>query len=76
MHSFRHTREHYEIILLELIKLTGKKSIDVTMYSPAELLMQINNFLAYFNVETYSLDEIEIICDGLNSQLVNNSILK
>jgi hypothetical protein len=24
-----HTREHYEIILLELLKLAGKKNIDV-----------------------------------------------
>jgi hypothetical protein len=66
-----HTREHYEIILLELLKLAGKKNIDVRAYSHTELLIQINNFLAFFNVETYSLDEIEIICDNLKEEKLN-----
>lgn len=61
MSSRFHNRDHYEIVLLELRKLAGMEPVDVRELSNTEVLLQINNWLAYYNLETFALDEIEDI---------------
>jgi F0F1-type ATP synthase beta subunit len=65
MSSRFHNRDHYEIILQELRRLAGMEPVAIKELSNTELLLQINNWLAYYNLETFTLDEIEDIAEAL-----------